>query len=251
MNKPFDINKVKNSSLEIEMNSLLYDETDSPYKYDNRGVPRVTEILSLMLHEEYLMGWANFIGRTKKISHTILSENAANIGTRVHAAIEQYLSNGIEEDFSDIMIKEDRNKMNNAFLSFKRWWSIIAQNNYKIIFLEKTLVNNYFGGTLDMLIEINNRLYIVDFKTSNHFNYKYHLQTSAYRRLLYDNYRILVDGVIILKLSKVNILFQEQVLDLSDFNTLEYMNNCDNCFMSLVYSYYNRRLIESDYNNYK
>ena len=118
------------------------------------------------------------------------------------------------------MIKEDRNKMNNAFLSFKRWWSIIAQNHYKIIFLEKTLVNNYFGGTLDMLIEINNRLYIVDFKTSNHFNYKYHLQTSAYRRLLYDNYRILVDGVIILKLSKVNILFQEQVLDLSDFNTL-------------------------------
>ena len=233
------------------MNSLLFDYVDSPYKYDDRGVPRVTTILSEMLHEEYLMNWANFIGKSKRISHTILSDNAAYIGTKVHSAIEKYISSSIEDDFSDISVKEDRQKMHNAFLSFKRWWSIIAQNNYKVIFLEKTLVNKYYGGTLDMLIEINNKVYIVDFKTSNHFNYKYHLQTSAYRRLLYDNFGIVVDGIIILKLSKVNILFQEQVLDLTDYNTLEYINNCDRCFMSLVYAYYNRHQIETRYLTYK
>lgn len=247
MNKPFMINNIKDSSLEIEMNSLLFNDEESPYKYEDRGVPRVTEILSSILHEEYLMNWANFIGRSKKISHTVLSDNAAYIGSRVHAAIENYISNSIEEDFSDISVKEDRQKMYNAFLSFKRWWSIIAQNNYRVIFLEKTLVNKYYGGTLDMLIEINNRIYIVDFKTSNHFNYKYHLQTSAYRRLLYDNYGIIVDGIIILKLSKVNILFQEQVLDLTDYNILRYINDCDRCFLSLVYAYYNRYKIQSEY----
>ena len=108
----------------------------------------------------------------------------------------------------------------------------------------------YYGGTLDLFLFIDGKKYIVDFKTSNHFNYKYHLQTAAYRRLLYYEYGFIVDGIIILKLSKKDISFEEQVLDLSDYNTLNYINQCDQTFQSLVYAYYNRSLVEQGYSVY-
>ena len=39
---------------------------NSHYMYNNRyPVPRVTEILSSMIHEDHLMKWSNFIGRIK------------------------------------------------------------------------------------------------------------------------------------------------------------------------------------------
>ena len=62
--KPFTYNEIKDSSLEKEMNLLLSDISfeESPYMYGSNYVPRVTSILSDMLHEEYLMRWANYMG---------------------------------------------------------------------------------------------------------------------------------------------------------------------------------------------
>ena len=98
-----------------------------------------------------------------------------------------------------------------------------------------------------LYIEIDGRKYLVDFKTSNHFNYKYHLQTAAYRRLLYYKYGFITDGIIILRLSKNNVSFEEQTLDLSNYDMLQYINDCDKCFQSLVYAYYNRFTVTQQY----
>lgn len=70
--KPFTYNEIKDSSLEKEMNLLLSDISfeESPYMYGSNYVPRVTSILSDMLHEEYLMRWANYMGRIKHQDHT-------------------------------------------------------------------------------------------------------------------------------------------------------------------------------------
>ena len=114
-------------------------------------------------------------------------------------------------------------------------------------FQEKHLVCEYYGGTLDMLVQVDNRIYLVDFKTSNHFNYKYHLQTAAYRRILYTKYNINVDGIIILKLSKDKVYFEEQVLDFTRYDHVEYINNCERMFLSLVYAWYNRYIVENQY----
>ena len=249
--KPFLYNQIEDSSLEKEMNLLLPYITidDSPYEYKGHKVPRVTSILSDMLHEDYLMGWANYMGRIKHQDHTKFTERAAYIGTMVHSAIEQYLKkvNMPDTYFDDIPDRFIRESCNNAFLSFKRWWSIISQNNYEILMQEHTLVCQFYGGTLDALIKINGKIYIVDFKTSNHFNYKYYLQTAAYRRLLYYNYGIITDGVIILRLSKTDVSFEEQVLDFIKYDDLMFINDCDRCFLSLVYAYYNRQVVQNQY----
>lgn len=248
--KPFIYNTIEDSSLEKEMNPSLFNETDSSYIYDSITVPRVTNILSTMLHEEYLMNWANFMGRVKHINHNDYTQEAAYIGTRVHHSIECFLLNKDDNRFDDIRDLEIKTACHNGFLSFMRWWSIISQHNHKVIFTEEPLVCPYYGGTLDLFLFIDGKKYIVDFKTSNHFNYKYHLQTAAYRRLLYYEYGFIVDGIIILKLSKKDISFEEQVLDLSDYNTLNYINQCDQTFQSLVYAYYNRSLVEQGYSVY-
>ena len=246
--RPIMINRPLNSSLEKEMNSIFIDIKESPYSYNGVLVPRVTHILSEMIHDDYLMNWANYIGRYKKQNHNDVRNQSAHIGTEVHSAIEKYVSLNYIETFELEDNVFNRIKMKNAFYSFKQWWDIIQMHNFKILFQEKPLVCKYYGGTLDMFIMIDGLKYLIDFKTSNHFNYKYHLQTAAYRRILYYEYGIDTDGILILKLSKNEIYFEEQLLDLRDYKTLDYINRCDRTFMSLVYSYYNRKNIEYEFN---
>lgn len=249
--KPIDYNKTKDSSLEREMNYVLnnFKEEDSHYEYNGIPVPRVTHILSDMIHEEYLMNWANYIGRYKRQDHNDVRDRSANIGTITHSAIENYVLYNTLYKFEEIEDIDERIQIKNAFYSFKRWWDILLLRNTTVIFMEKPLICEYFGGTLDMLISVDRLMYLVDFKTSNHYNYKYHLQTAAYRYMLYKEYGIIVDGIIILKLCKHHVLFEEQVIDLRNYDHLQYINQCQNTFFSLVYAYYNRKISESLYDN--
>ena len=41
-------------------------KTENKYFYKGIPVPRTTEILSSMLHEEYLMEWSNYLGRYQR-----------------------------------------------------------------------------------------------------------------------------------------------------------------------------------------
>lgn len=213
------------------------------YTYNGYPIPRVTEILSLMLHEEYLMAWANGIGFKHK-KYDDIRQDAADIGSEVHSLIEEFLQNGyISKSMETI-----RNEVKNAFKSFQNWWEIIKQNTYRIIYQEYKLTCPYFGGTLDMLIEINGKKYLVDFKTSNHVGYKYYLQLAAYRYILKTEHGIDIDGCIILQLDKKTNIFTEFVLDFSNLEHLNYMNNCERAFLSLVYAYFNRLCVEDGFN---
>jgi len=193
------------------LNSLPTDITDTvskflPEKYSYNGitVPRTTEILSAMLHEDYLMTWANSIGLYKRQKYKNVMENVSNIGSLCHKCIEDYIQHNILPDDTKLQIE-----VFNAFHSFLEWWKIILKCKFKIIFEEKELTCPYFGGTLDLLIEINGKVYLVDFKTSNHTSYKHYLQLSSYRYILITEYGIEVDGFIILKLSKTKVFFEE------------------------------------------
>lgn len=245
--KPFIYNTISDSSLITEMNLFLGDINinESPYSYLGTKVPRVTSILKDMIHSDGLMNWANYMGRIKHMDHNKFSENSANIGTKVHEAIEKYVNIGYIETFSDIENVSDKYKMKNAFASFKEWWDIITTHDIEVLMQEQPLICKYYGGTLDMLLKIDGKIFLIDFKTSNHFSYKYHLQTAAYRRSLYTEYGIIVDGILILKLNKDIVCFEEQVIDLTIKENIQYINECERFFMSLAYSYYNRLNIES------
>lgn len=217
---------------------IVIDDKKSIYvNTNNRKVPRVTQILSKMIHNDGLMYWANSLG-FKGIRYRDELNRAADVGTEAHSCIEKYLKEKIQTD------------SNIPFLGFMSWVNIITQDmglTMDLIYSEHKLVCKWFGGTLDALIDIGGKIYLIDFKTSNHVTFTYFLQLAAYIYMLRREENIYVDGVIVLQLNKKTPEFNEYLLDFSIESHNLFMNNCINTFLSLVYSYYNIYKIEEDF----
>lgn len=210
--------------------------SDRYYNQEGIKVPRVTEILSSMLHNDSLMYWANSLG-FKGTRYRDALNTAAAIGTRAHDAIEYYLRDKLKDE------------TNIPLQGFLLWYDIITQRApINIIFIEEKLVGRWFGGTLDCLIEVGGRRFLIDFKTSNHVTYNYFLQLASYRYLLRELYQIEVDGCVVLQLDKEEPGFNEYLLDFSVQDHMVFMAECERCFLSLVYAYYNRKYIEGRFN---
>lgn len=217
----------------------------SNYTYNGIIVPRVTKILSKCIHSDSLMYWANSLG-FKHQSYSKTLETAANIGHHTHENIDGFLSDESYEALESSMPYQSYN----AYQSFLKWYTTVTSiANVKVIFHEKPLTCRYFGGTLDGLYEINGKIYLVDYKTSNHITFKYILQLAAYRYMLRTELGIEIDGCIILQLAKETISYNEFVLNFSNIDHLNYMNDCELAFLSLVFSYYNINKIENGYKN--
>lgn len=217
---------------------ISLDSKDSIYK-DSTGktVARVTEIISSMIHSDRLMYWANSLG-FKGIRYKDEINRAANIGTVAHAAIEKFLK--------EKLCTED----NIPFQGFKLWYDIVTTDiglPISVIYVEHTITCKWFGGTLDALLMIGNKVYLIDFKTSNYVSYKYFIQLSAYRHMLREVEGIEINGVIVLQLDKEQPGFNEYLLDFSIMNHLDFMNQCEYAFLSLVHSFYSVKNIEGLY----
>ncbi len=219
------------------------------YSYNGIAVPRVSEILSSMLHEEYLLDWANSLGY-RRVHYTDVRDLSASKGTAAHNTIEKFLkSNDREVDYEEIE-PDCRLAVKNVFGGFLKWYDIVSANNsLEIVEIEKTVVCPFVGGTLDLLTLINGELYLVDFKTSNHMTYKYFIQLAAYYYILEAYYGIKVKGVLILWFNKRKPEFREYMISFSDPYQFQFINHCRDTFISLVYAYYNRLLVQDGYNN--
>lgn len=226
----------------IDKDILISDA--NKYVYNDKYVPRVTEILSSMMHEETLMVWSNYLGFKGQKYGKILSDSA-NIGTYTHLMIENYLKNNIAI-LNEVPIGY-RYNVENALFSFIQWYEVILKNDIKILGLETQLTCEWFGGTYDMLISINDKIYLVDFKTSNKVTYKHFIQASAYKYML-ELKDINIDGIIILQLSKDCIGFNEYVIHLNNIDHINFINSCFDTFKGLVYGYYYRTYTECLYN---
>lgn len=220
--------------LNEEKNTLKIKE--KKYFHNGIPVPRVTEIISKMISEEYLLYWANSLG-FKHQSYKKSIDNAANIGSENHDLINKFL---LGENFTSNNI---------PYLAFRRWWMDINTNNtVKIIGTEQTLTCEYFGGTYDLLIEINGLLYLIDFKTSNYISYKHFIQLSAYKYML-EKQGYNISGCIILQLDKKEIKYTEYpIFYNSNSEHKQFMDKCLNTFFSLVYGYYNIYTCQDMYN---
>lgn len=223
----------------LNNSDMSYINEKSSTYHNNEGqiVPRVTEILSTMIHSDGLMYWANALG-FKGMKYKDTLNAAARIGTAAHNAIERFLKEKLES------------KDNIPFLGFLMWYNIITLEKklfLQVIYIEHTLSCNWFGGTLDALMRIGNKLYLVDFKTSNHVTYRYFLQLAAYRFMLRVVEGVEVDGVIVLQFDKDSPGFNEYLLDFSIQDHIEFINHCETTFLSLVYGYFNIHKAENMY----
>lgn len=217
---------------------LVIDPSKVTYLYEDHPIPRVNDILD-MISSPYLLEWANKVGRFQRKSHTVYQDEALAIGTYVHDFIHNYIMYGTLPDFNTLLDTNIRNKTKNAFQAFLRWWEIISSQDIEILMAEKSLVCKYFGGTLDLLIKINGKVYLVDFKTSKMSNYKHFMQLSAYKYLLKEVEGIDIDGgCIILMLDKNTSDFKEIGFYFNKEEAVEFMDQCEEAFLSLVHTYY-------------
>lgn len=223
------------------------------YFYNSKAVPRVTEILSKCIHEDYLMIWSNALGLYKRKKYQDEMDRASFIGTNVHNFIEDYIRNNLykKEDIKNTNDRSIINNIDNGVKSFILWYDELIKNNMiEILGMEQQLICPWFAGTYDLLMKINGKTYLVDFKTSNHIGYKYFLQLSAYKYILKSIYNINIDGgFIILQLDKYNIAFEEYLLDFNNKQHYDFSEQCIETFLSLVYSYYNILQVKQLYNN--
>ena len=221
-----------------QMQVISNDKTSTYYNQEGIKVPRVTEILSRTIHSDGLMYWANSIGLKGEKYRDVLNK-AAMAGTQAHNAIEMYLSENIKTND------------NTPFLGFLMWYNYITQDvglPIEVIYIEHKLVCKYFGGTLDLLVKIGNKIYLLDFKTSNYVTFNYFLQLAAYRYMLKEVEGISVDGVIVLQLDKEEVGFNEYHLSFDIPDHLYFMENCQTAFLSLVFAFYNIQSIENQFN---
>ena len=205
--------------------NLVVDEPK--YFFNGKPVPRVTNILGSILDKSYLIGWANYLG-LKNMNYEKVLNQAAEYGTLTHNQIEKFL------------LKDEQIKGTIAYQSFLKWYNIVsAKNTIQVILSEQELVCEYYGGTLDAVMSINGKNYIIDFKTSNNINYDYFIQLAAYYKLLNScGFNLDIKGIIVLQLDKKVIKFTEYILDLTNAIHVEYLNDCIKTFDSMVESYY-------------
>jgi hypothetical protein len=131
----------------------------------------------------------NMLDEAKK-QPDILFRSAGNRGTRIHNAIESYLT-GLEWE-NELTGEDDHDKLETCFRKVEKW---INNSGLKIITTELPLYHKelLIGGAVDMILsdEIR-RIYVVDFKTGSRVYKKDSLQVAAYISCLIS---MLEDGV--------------------------------------------------------
>ena len=194
------IKKSYNRILQISEDSKQITLPDSRY-YRRNGLyyPSITYVLSYYPKGKFFQDWLKKVG----YSADWIVRKAGEEGTQVHEMIEDYL-NGKELNF----LSSNDNPLYNPdvwqmFLKFVEWWEKYTPTLIETevhLFSDKLKV----AGTCDLICEIDDKLWLIDFKTSNHMQTTYELQTAVYTQCYEECYgkKIENQGILWLKSSK-------------------------------------------------
>ena len=195
-----NVKKSYNRIIEISPDAKQITLPDARY-YRRNGdyYPSITYVLSHYPKGKFFEDWLKKVG----YSADFIVKKAGEEGTQVHEMIEQYL-NGEELNFlSEFGNPQYHPDVWQMFLRFVEWWE-----EYKPTLIE-TEVHLFsdelkVAGTCDMVCEIDGEIWIVDFKTSNHLQTVYDLQTAVYGKCYEECYGKKADryGILWLKSSK-------------------------------------------------
>ena len=199
------------------------------YNKDKIKVPSVTTVIGI-LNKDGLIQWANSIGKRGIDYKKFLNERAL-VGSVAHELIEAHLSDKNPALFCSNEIKSEATQILNTL---KVATEGIKFYNHEF---ELSLSSDRFGGTLDMLcdIEINGELntVLVDFKTSKKPYITQFIQLGAYLELLRLNNHPRYNDIkycMIFSVNKSTCTFQY----ITKENTLKYFTKM---FLSLLDTY--------------
>ena len=165
---------------DVASEGLEFDEKTHTYKLNGLVIPSVTTLMKVLSDAEY-----------DGVRDGVL-ENAANRGTAVHNAIENYINFGIED------ISEE---LKPYFLAFLRFLSDKQPN---ILATEKKVYHRFlrYAGTVDFICEIDGKVYLIDFKTTAVLmKMLTEVQLEAYKKAL-ESHGIKIDAKAVLHLRK-------------------------------------------------
>lgn len=151
---------------------------------DGKRVPSVTTILGVLAKPQ-LIYWANRLGKDG-IDVKNFVDDKADIGTLAHSICEfSLVGTPIEwEKYTKEQIIQAC-KCSKKFFEWKSY-----QNEFIPLVSELELVSDKFqyGGCIDLVAILNGRLTLIDFKTCSGVWDEAKFQTSAYKKLLNENF---------------------------------------------------------------
>lgn len=165
------------------MADILFEENTHTYIVDGKKLPSVTQITSILSRIQY-----------NGIDEEILKK-AGKKGTAVHKAIEDLIL------WNDYEIEE---KYEDYILQFKKARKL---EKFETLETEFKLTNGEFCGTLDNKSKLDNKMIIIDYKTTSSIHKKLlEAQFGGYK-ILCDSNNIKIDEWYGLFLSKTGYKF--------------------------------------------
>lgn len=221
------------------------DTEERIYKIEGIGeYPSVTTIIGQLDKSPQLMGWAvktmyeyllahqdelkasvepKEVFQKAKTHYKELQEQALDFGSELHNLLEVFLK---EKQVNGLL--ETNPRLKQPFEEFKKWQTI---NNFKLVENEHIVWSEAFryAGTLDCVAYLNdNKLYLIDFKSSKAIYDDFLMQVAAYMKAFEERSKKEIEGVGILRLPKQ----EGDSFEWREY-TLEQANNAFNEFMHL------------------
>ena len=199
-----NIKKSYDRILEISEDAQQITMPDSRYYRRNGNYyPSVTYVLSYYPKGKFFEDWLKKVG----YASDYIVKKAGEEGTQVHEMIESYLEGEELKFLNNFGRPQYHPEVWQMFLRFVDWWE---EYNPTLIETEVHLFSDKLrvAGTCDMVCEITidgkTELWIIDFKTSNHLQTTYDLQTAVYGKCYEECYGKKADryGILWLKSSK-------------------------------------------------
>ena len=168
------------------------------YRRNGKYYPSVTSILNYFPKNHFFHSWLKDVGHNSDI----IAAKAAGEGTQAHNAIDAFL-NGEEIQWID--------EFGNAKYSLEVWKMILKFAEFWNTYKPELIAGEYhlfsdqheFAGTADLIVRFQEKLWLLDIKTSNSLHTAYDLQLAAYATAWNEthNEKIERTGVLWLKAS--------------------------------------------------
>ena len=129
-----------------------------------------------------------------KSAHRLRKEEAGDIGTLVHQAVENYIKTGVETNIVHPKAKE-------CYGNFMNW---VKEYGVKFISSERKVYSKEYryAGTADFECIIGGKTFVGDIKTSTGIYNEYWFQVSGYQQALEEETKRLYDGQVIVRVGK-------------------------------------------------
>jgi hypothetical protein len=188
------------SSYFIDTNTKQITFTDNRFytTESNKFVPSVTTVLQAYPKDAHFYSWIKQVGED---ADTIRDE-AGRRGSIVHSLTERY------DAGEEVNLLDNGGNINfkmSEWTMFERYVEYRQQVQQEIMFSEINFISEALGyaGTVDRIVNINGKTYLIDIKTSNSIYDYYWLQLAAYNELIKEAYQSkhVIDHVAVLWLN--------------------------------------------------